>query len=427
MRFFSIPFVCLSLVLLGTGCPAPTSPPDNVQTAKVAFGAPVDFDHVTQSVEFEDGLTVTLEEVRDSRCPADVVCIWAGEVSFDFVLSGGDLEAITPLTLSTTNTPSASVPPYAVSAALSDAEAASPAPMPTVTVTRSDASSGAVTDFESCAAAGNPVMESYPRQCRAGNTTFTEEFELPVGSGEPGSSEPGSPGTGGVLLFDRTTIQIGDQVGSMTLIKVDAHGLQFSGTVEVTGQYLTYSVDDPFLSGRICFENLDEGSLTRMPYEVTDSRDVWFCFTNEDFARTAFQNDAGKATVTISDYYINLMESEVWNTATLQEVIQKSSGTSGLSETGQSEPDSPGDGGTVTSPPDSGYPYEGSGFELDKTACEAAGGTFNECGSACRGAAPNTPCIMMCVMYCECASSSQCPNDMTCGDFVDGTGVCKSK
>jgi len=31
-----------------------------------------------------------------------------------------------------------------------------------------------VTNFEECVAAGNPVMESYPRQCRAGEKNFTE-------------------------------------------------------------------------------------------------------------------------------------------------------------------------------------------------------------------------------------------------------------
>ncbi|MCX6740318.1 MAG: membrane lipoprotein lipid attachment site-containing protein [Candidatus Parcubacteria bacterium] len=31
-----------------------------------------------------------------------------------------------------------------------------------------------VTDFESCVAAGNPVMESYPRQCRANGQNFVE-------------------------------------------------------------------------------------------------------------------------------------------------------------------------------------------------------------------------------------------------------------
>ena len=29
--------------------------------------------------------------------------------------------------------------------------------------------------FDECVAAGNPVMESYPRQCNAGNRTFVEE------------------------------------------------------------------------------------------------------------------------------------------------------------------------------------------------------------------------------------------------------------
>lgn len=32
----------------------------------------------------------------------------------------------------------------------------------------------AVTNFEECAAAGYPIMESYPRQCRAGDKTFVE-------------------------------------------------------------------------------------------------------------------------------------------------------------------------------------------------------------------------------------------------------------
>ena len=41
---------------------------------------------------------------------------------------------------------------------------------PNITVNDSPASS--ISSFEECVAAGNPVMESYPRQCRAGNRTF---------------------------------------------------------------------------------------------------------------------------------------------------------------------------------------------------------------------------------------------------------------
>lgn len=33
-----------------------------------------------------------------------------------------------------------------------------------------------VTNFQECIAAGNPAMESYPRKCRAGNKTFTENI-----------------------------------------------------------------------------------------------------------------------------------------------------------------------------------------------------------------------------------------------------------
>lgn len=36
---------------------------------------------------------------------------------------------------------------------------------------------GQVSNFEECVAAGNPVMESYPRQCRHGEKTFVENIE----------------------------------------------------------------------------------------------------------------------------------------------------------------------------------------------------------------------------------------------------------
>jgi len=37
-----------------------------------------------------------------------------------------------------------------------------------------------ITNFEECAAAGYPVMESYPRQCAANGQTFTEEAGVPA-------------------------------------------------------------------------------------------------------------------------------------------------------------------------------------------------------------------------------------------------------
>lgn len=38
----------------------------------------------------------------------------------------------------------------------------------------------AATNFEECAALGNPIMESYPRQCRANGQTFVEIIDNPI-------------------------------------------------------------------------------------------------------------------------------------------------------------------------------------------------------------------------------------------------------
>lgn len=40
------------------------------------------------------------------------------------------------------------------------------------------ASNNKITNFDECAAAGNPIMESYPRQCRAGDQTFVEDISI---------------------------------------------------------------------------------------------------------------------------------------------------------------------------------------------------------------------------------------------------------
>jgi glyoxylase-like metal-dependent hydrolase (beta-lactamase superfamily II) len=52
---------------------------------------------------------------------------------------------------------------------------------PPVEETPEEPTEPSITNFEECAAAGNPVMESYPRQCTADGQTFVEEIETPLG------------------------------------------------------------------------------------------------------------------------------------------------------------------------------------------------------------------------------------------------------
>ena len=50
--------------------------------------------------------------------------------------------------------------------------------MPQVREEREAAVNNKVTSFSECVAAGNPVMESYPRQCQAGKNVFVEDVEI---------------------------------------------------------------------------------------------------------------------------------------------------------------------------------------------------------------------------------------------------------
>lgn len=71
-----------------------------------------------------------------------------------------------------------------------------------------------------------------------------------------------------------------------------------------------------------------------------------------------------------------------------------------------------------TSPVDESTPTE-----LSRSSCENSGGYWNECGSACR-TQPEAPCIELCVAYCECQTSNECPIGFSCGDFVQEVGIC---
>ncbi len=65
----------------------PDTPPQDSPSAQ--FGKQETFNLLSSTV-FPDGLTILLSEINDSRCPPDVQCVWAGEISFGLTVSGGD-------------------------------------------------------------------------------------------------------------------------------------------------------------------------------------------------------------------------------------------------------------------------------------------------------------------------------------------------
>lgn len=91
-------FACLALAsayLLwrtpsDTGTPEPTNVPAEPDggIATVALGSTATL-VVGSAVTFDGGLVVTLDAIDDSRCPKDVQCIWAGELSPSLHIRGG--------------------------------------------------------------------------------------------------------------------------------------------------------------------------------------------------------------------------------------------------------------------------------------------------------------------------------------------------
>ena len=68
----------------------PVNPTDNVDEVLVKFGVDITL-QAKSAINFTDGLHVVLKEINDSRCPTGVQCIWAGEISGTFMVSGGKL------------------------------------------------------------------------------------------------------------------------------------------------------------------------------------------------------------------------------------------------------------------------------------------------------------------------------------------------
>jgi hypothetical protein len=127
--------------------------------------------------------------------------------------------------------------------------------------------------------------------------------------------------------FDINTVKTGDKVGALTVSKVNkisegergAPGnVQFKGTITVTGTYEITNDSTPNIGDNVCLKNLDAASLNKLPIEKNDQRNVWFCFTNKEKAKNLLgPATSGTVTVNVSDYYVELMEAAVWNTALL--------------------------------------------------------------------------------------------------------------
>lgn len=99
------------------------TPPINPPADTEAFGSPVVF-NLNEEAVFTDGLKVVLTAISDSRCPKGVQCIWAGEVSVTFEVSGGRITYPGEVRLGTETIPFTTVENYSFSLKSADEKSA---------------------------------------------------------------------------------------------------------------------------------------------------------------------------------------------------------------------------------------------------------------------------------------------------------------
>lgn len=116
----SLACMLVAIAVAGTACSrsmalagspaAPGSRTGQTMTGQ-AFGSVVPL-RKGDSARFADGLVVTVASIDDSRCPANVACVWSGELSAHLALHGGHAGASREVTLGTVTKKNLSVGGY---------------------------------------------------------------------------------------------------------------------------------------------------------------------------------------------------------------------------------------------------------------------------------------------------------------------------
>jgi hypothetical protein len=127
-------FLRLPLLFLLAALAACAAVPPPATTRHADFGTATTL-AVGDSVAFDDGLTVRLAEIADSRCPANVQCVWAGELAPLLVMQGGAIDTAREVRLGTARTTQAQVGAYTVTLGQVVVDTAAP-DTATITVTR---------------------------------------------------------------------------------------------------------------------------------------------------------------------------------------------------------------------------------------------------------------------------------------------------
>ncbi|QOR68218.1 hypothetical protein IM538_08970 [Cytobacillus suaedae] len=132
-------------------------------------------------------------------------------------------------------------------------------------------------------------------------------------------------------IFDPTLLKPGEQVAGWRLVEIEAFPgrvdyhydmtkAYFEGKATITGKVELVPKTNEFLGGLITFTP-DEKSIHLLPISHHDTRNKWLVFENQEEAKEILQLSSGETLegikVTLSDYSVQYVPSEVYDYATL--------------------------------------------------------------------------------------------------------------
>ena len=165
-----------------------------------------------------------------------------------------------------------------------------------------------------CSQAQTPVMQVSTQRLESTATTASVVSAAPTVASTSTLSVNATTTEGlPKNVFRSEDVKVGDKIVGMTVTSIEPSRITFKGQVTLHGVVTNYSSDEPIMQGNTCF-SVDDSDVSKVPKIVDDDRPIWFCFTNVDAASKVLKD--GPATITIDDYLIDSLESEVWNTAT---------------------------------------------------------------------------------------------------------------
>lgn len=162
----------------------------------------------------------------------------------------------------------------------------------------------------------------------AARADSTRDTLAAAGDSSPSPQRVPDPAT--ATVFDPARVRVGDTIAGLRVDSADVrraiHGdwigsVRFAGEVRLSGAYQPHPSEEV---DALCFFVAEE-HRARLPRFPADARRPWFCFANQEEARTLLRPppDSGRAEIVVDRFIYHFAHTDVVNEARLLRVLTR--------------------------------------------------------------------------------------------------------